>query len=62
MIPSNESSEEDDYSIWIRLISILRDILVTSTFVPVFQDNIVWYNKSFNLLHTIDSIKLFIII
>jgi len=43
VIPRNESSEEDDYSIWIRLISILRDLLVTSNFVPLFQDNIIWY-------------------
>lgn len=42
-IPNSESSEDDDYSIWIRLISILRDLLVTSTFVPDFQDNIIWY-------------------
>lgn len=42
-IPNTELSEDDDYSIWIRLISILRDLLVTSTFVPAFQDNIVWY-------------------
>lgn len=42
-IPNSELSEDDDYSIWIRLISILRDLLVTSTFVPAFQDNIVWY-------------------
>lgn len=41
VIPNSESVE-DDYSVWIRLISILRDILVTSTFVPLFQDNIVW--------------------
>uniref|UniRef100_A0A2S2QUL4 Synembryn-A n=1 Tax=Sipha flava TaxID=143950 RepID=A0A2S2QUL4_9HEMI len=41
VIPNNETPEEDDYSIWIRLISILRDLLVTSTFVPSFQDNIV---------------------
>jgi len=41
VIPNNETSMEDDYSIWIRLISILRDILVTSSFVPLFQDNIV---------------------
>lgn len=43
VIPSNEPSEENDYSVWIRLISILRDLLVTSTFVPEFQDSIVWY-------------------
>lgn len=49
---SNESSEEDDYSVWIRLISILRDLLITSTYVPLFQDNIVRYFKycfNFNL-------------
>lgn len=45
--PSNESSEEEDYSIWIRLISILQDLLVTSTFVPLHQDNIVWYFKCY---------------
>lgn len=45
--PSNESSEEEDYSIWIRLISILRDLLVTSTFVPLHQNNIVRYFKMF---------------
>ncbi|XP_015370465.1 PREDICTED: synembryn [Diuraphis noxia] len=39
--PISESSDEDNYSIWIRLISILRDLLVTSTFVPLFQDNII---------------------
>lgn len=44
---SNESSEEEDYSIWIRMISILRDLLVTSTFVPLYQDNIVWYFKPY---------------
>lgn len=48
--PSNESSEEEDNSTWIRLISILRDLLVTSTFVPLFQDNIVWYLKIFKFL------------
>lgn len=40
VIPNNESDEEDDYSIWIRLISILRDFLITSTTVLKFQDNI----------------------
>ncbi|XP_050431430.1 synembryn [Adelges cooleyi] len=38
---SDDNDDDDDYSVWIRLVSILRDFIVTSTFVPLDRDNIV---------------------
>ncbi|XP_050523127.1 synembryn [Daktulosphaira vitifoliae] len=39
--PICNPSNDDDYSTWVRLISILRDLLVTSTYATIHQDNII---------------------
>lgn len=52
VIPNSKSFEDNECSVWIRLISILHDLLVTSTFVPLFQDNIVWYCELYIIYQT----------
>lgn len=59
VIPNSKSFEDDNYSVWIRLISILHDLLVTSTFVPLFQDNIVWYHTFYLYIYIYIKFKVY---